>query len=146
MAGITIRGSRHFYCNLYQSQTTGGAPPSHSANVNTVSSPSTTMLSTFPDRFTASASALKEHYPIVQKHLVDFSTLTARCTQQGLLINRIQINLNIFAGVDHLINVILLSNCPKKQSISLITSTRYLIFLRKAETLAWKNSSKMMLP
>ena len=63
------------------------------------------MLSTFPDRFTASASALKEHYPTVQKHLVDFSTLTARCTQQGLLINRIQFNLNTFAGVDQLINV-----------------------------------------
>jgi hypothetical protein len=63
------------------------------------------MLSTYPDRFTASASALKEQYPTVQKHLVDFSTLTARCTQQGLLINRIQINLNTFAGVEHLINV-----------------------------------------
>ena len=63
------------------------------------------MLSTYPDRFTASASALKEHYPTVQKHLVDFSTLTARCTQQGLLINRIQINLNTFAGVEQLINV-----------------------------------------
>ena len=63
------------------------------------------MLSSYPDRFTASASALNEHYPTVQKYLVDFSTLTARCTQQGLLINRIQINLNTFAGVDQLINV-----------------------------------------
>jgi hypothetical protein len=63
------------------------------------------MLSTYPDRFTASASALKEHYPTVQKHLVEFSTLIARCTQQVLLINRTQINLNTFSGVDHLITV-----------------------------------------
>ena len=101
------RGSRLFNVNPYQSQTTGGPPPSHFANVNTVSSPSTTMFSVFSDRFTATASALKDHFPIVQKHLVDFSTLSARCTQQGFLINRIQINLNTFAGVDNLINVAL---------------------------------------
>ena len=63
------------------------------------------MLSAFSDRFTTTASALKDHFPIVQNHLVDFSTLSARCTQQGLLINRIQINLNTFAGVDNLFNV-----------------------------------------
>ena len=99
----SLQVSRHFNFEPDQSQTTGGTPTAHSANVITVSL--ATMLSTFPDRFTASASALKEHYPTVQKHLVDFSTLTARCTQQGLLINRIQINLNTFAGVEQLINV-----------------------------------------
>ena len=109
------RGSRHFYFNpnqsqttgvtlkTDQSQTTGGTPTAHFANVITVFP--ATMLSSYPDRFTATASALNEQYPTVQPYLVDFSTLTARCTQQGLLINRIQINLNTFAGVDQLINV-----------------------------------------
>ena len=111
----SFRVSRHFYIypdqsqttsvtlKIDQSQTTGGTPTAHFANVITVSP--ATMLSSYPDRFTATASALNEHYPTVQPYLVDFSTLTARCTQQGLLINRIQFNLNTFAGVDQLINV-----------------------------------------
>ena len=74
----SLRGSRHVTFNPDQSQTTGGTPTAHSANVITVSA---AMLSTYPDRFTASASALKEHYPTVQKHLVDFSTRSASCTQ-----------------------------------------------------------------
>jgi hypothetical protein len=91
----TSRGSRHFNCNPYQSQTTGGPPPSHFVNVNSVSFAPTTMLSAFSERFTATASALKDHFPIVQNHLVEFSTLSASCTQQGHLNNRIQIHFRV---------------------------------------------------
>ena len=34
-ASQSFRGSRHFYCNFYPSQTTGGPPPSQLANVGT---------------------------------------------------------------------------------------------------------------
>lgn len=88
----SFRGSRHFYCNPDQSQTTGGSPPSHF--VNSVYIPSSPMLSAFNDRFVATALLLTYHFPIVRTHLVEFSTLSASCTQQGHFNNRIQINLN----------------------------------------------------
>jgi hypothetical protein len=60
------------------------------------------MLSAFNDRFTATALMLSNHFLIVKTHLVDFSTLSASCTQKGHLNNRIQINVNTFLGVDEL--------------------------------------------
>jgi hypothetical protein len=62
------------------------------------------MLSAFTDRFAATALSLTNHFPIVRTHLVKFSTLSASCTPQGHLNNRIQININTFQGVDELIN------------------------------------------
>jgi hypothetical protein len=44
-------------------------------------------------------------FPIVKNHLVEFSTLTASCTHQGLLNNRTQVNLNTFQGVDELVYI-----------------------------------------
>ena len=63
------------------------------------------MLSAFNDRFAATALFLTNNFPIVRTHLVEFSTLSASCTEQGHLNNRIQINPNTFQGVDELINI-----------------------------------------